>query len=775
MTTPTDMEPRPESDPAGSSLESSVLASLPFPVLVEGPDGIEWSNPPARALLERALGAPSPTCRVSDLLHQTSAALWTSLREVVLDTGTSAMEELMLGRDTPSRWQARVTRLDGPRPRRLVLTLEPSATALLPEEAILESGCILWDAILEREHGTLRWARRLINPEAAQLVLPLDQDGARDWMDLFLESQDPTDALACAEAFEQALIEESTTLVREFRCRDRHGDTHWISETLRLRRTSPTTWRLTGVGIDITPRKQSEDEIRHALGAARSASLAKSEFLANMSHEIRTPMNAVLGMTELLLQTPLSEDQRDLVSTAHRSGRALLAILNDILDLSKIEADRVELHQEPFDLRDLCEEVAALFAEPSQERGVEILTRYRPEVPARWTGDPGRIRQILSNLVGNAVKFTERGCIVLEVRGWVSKPDNRGKLAITVRDSGVGIPSEKISNLFQPFVQADMSTTRRYGGTGLGLAISRRLAKRMQGDITVSSRAGEGAVFRLSLTLDNPVAEPQPAPSDRRVVVLTQVEELGRSLVDACMSLGIDSLVRPGVEEAVQTCRQDQSVRWILADLPEDAFSVLQRSIASARSDVRVVRLVPLHQSTHLQSSPLAPHLTKPVRLQSLARQLGRADNAPIALSLQGGRMVLPDAPTLPSALRILVAEDNQVNQKVILRQLDRLGIQADLAEDGEAALRALEEGDYHLAFLDVQMPRMEGPEVARRWREKEAEGHLQRTPLVALTASALIEERDRCLESGMDVFLSKPVSQAELAQTMAQWARVTP
>ena len=342
-------------------------------------------------------------------------------------------------------------------------------------------------------------------------------------------------------------------------------------------------------------------------------------------------------------------------------------------------------------------------------------------------------------------------------------------------DSGVGIPSEKISNLFQPFVQADMSTTRRYGGTGLGLAISRRLAKRMQGDITVSSRAGEGAVFRLSLTLDKPLHDPAPLPSGHKIVILTGLEELGWALGDSCASLAFDSLVHSRMGEALVACRQDPQIRWILADLPEDAFADLQRKVADLRPNLRAIRLVPLHQSTHLQTSPLAPHLTKPVRLQSLARQLGRADNAPIALSLQGGRMVLPDAPILPSALRILVAEDNQVNQKVILRQLDRLGIQADLAEDGEAALLALEQGDYHLAFLDVQMPRMEGPEVARRWREREAEGQLPRTPLVALTASALVEERDRCLDSGMDAFLSKPVSQAELAQTMAQWARVSP
>jgi len=756
--------------PSGN-LATSILEALPVPVVVDGPDGIEAFNAAAGRIL--GLGPTHIGTPLANQIGKHHRTRWYQLATRTRAGQHLPPEDFAWGDRDAIVWSVRTTPLPDVGPEHILVAFETSSTRPLANEALLESGCILWDARLEKRGDTLCWDRRLVNPQAAQRVVPLDLATAASWLSAYHASLDPEDAKEGDRQLEEALETGVSTLVREFRCRDRDGQLHWISETIRTRPAGDKAWHLTSVGIDITPRKATEDEIRSALGAARSASLAKSEFLANMSHEIRTPMNAVLGMTELLLQTPLTEDQRDLVSTAHRSGRALLSILNDILDLSKIEADRVDLAHESFDLRDLCEEVAALFAEPSQERGVEILTRYRPDIPVRWMGDPGRIRQILSNLVGNAVKFTERGCIVLDVRGWVPRPDDRGKLAITVRDSGVGIASEKIPNLFQPFVQADMSTTRRYGGTGLGLAISRRLAKRMHGDITVSSKAGQGAVFRLSLTLDAPQIDSPPAPAARQVAVLTRLEDLGRSLADACAALGFESHVRHAVGDLLATCQAVPQVGWVLADLPEDAFADLVRKIRDLRGDIQAIRLVPLHHSTHLQSSPLAPHLTKPVRLQPLARALGRTRTAPIALSLQEGRMVLPDNSPLASALRILVAEDNQINQKVILRQLDRLGIQADLAEDGESALRALEAGHYHLAFLDVQMPYLEGPDVARRWRELESERGLPRTPLVALTASALVEERDRCLQSGMDAFLSKPVSQAELAQTMSQWARI--
>jgi len=755
---------------APDALATSIFEALPLAVLVEGPSGIEWLNPAAHALGLRP--EHFRTRSMMDFLHPSDLGRWLDLASRANAGHRPPSENFQWAAGNPSVWSLRVTPFPAGGPGRILVVFESPKTRDVTDETVLESECILWDARLERSGNSLYWDRHLVNPQAAQSVLSLDLPAGVTWLQAFESCMEPKDAMACQESLLSALDQESPTLVREFRCRDREGNLHWISETLRLRRLAPTTWQLTGVGIDITPRKLSEEEIRQALGAAHSASLAKSEFLANMSHEIRTPMNAVLGLTELLLQTPLNEDQRDLVTTAHRSGLSLLSILNDILDLSKIEANRVELAHEEFDLRDLCEEVVTLFAEPAQERGVEIILRFRPEVPPWWTGDAGRIRQILSNLVGNAVKFTEHGCIVLDVMGWMPRGEGKGKLAISVRDSGIGISPDKLSNLFLPFVQADMSTTRRFGGTGLGLAISRRLAKTMHGDITVSSHAGKGAVFRLSMTLEGPRPEVDRPNSPECVLVLSPIDELSKALIDTCTSLGFSSISRSSAEEALAALDAHPDIQFLLADLDEANFEHLSRDLQRKASTVRAIRLAPVHRNAYFPSFG-GHHLTKPVRRHLLSRALGRVSQAPIAQSLQGGRIQLPESPVSTPALRVLVAEDNLINQKVILRQLQKLGVHADLAEDGDAALSALAKEQYHLVFLDVQMPGLEGPEVARRWREIEKVQGLTRTPLVALTASVLTEERDRCFQSGMDAFLSKPVSQAELAQSMAQWARV--
>jgi PAS domain S-box-containing protein len=633
----------------------------------------------------------------------------------------------------------------------------------------------LWDLDLRSGRITFndRWAEMMGCPAKTNTV-----DFARWREKIHCQDVAPMD-----ELFRDHLRGDNPFYEAEYRVTGEQGRWRWILErgkvTTRDERGEPV--RASGTCLDITERKLAEQALVEARSRAEAASNAKTDFLAVMSHEIRTPMNGVLGMAELMRDTKLDETQREYLEAILDSGRCLLTIINDILDFSKVEAGKLELAPGLFDLERTVHDVVRLLQPRAEQKGVELILNYHRETPKRWLGDAGRIRQVLMNMVGNAIKFTSEGYVIVSIWNGTGS-QGKERLHFAIEDAGIGISAEDQKRLFESFTQVDTSSTRQFGGTGLGLAISRKLVGLMGGEISLESAPGKGSCFSFALQLPASV-DPSPAPMPRRDlkgvrVLIADDNALNLKVLKGMLEgFGMEVQAVDRGEQALLQLRsavsEDCPFDLAILDyyMPDRDGESLAREI-KGESALKALPLVLLtaggqgEDACYYKAAGFADYLIKPVLPEDLRRILSGI----LGVYVWEGDPMRQSGNRVKYNGRVLLAEDVPVNQRIATLMLQKLGLEVIVAENGQQLLDRWSAGGYDLIFMDCRMPELDGYKVTEVIRREEAQSGRQRTPIVALTANAMETDPQRCLDSGMDDYIAKPFRSRDLAAAIGRW-----